>query len=82
MRFLHKLHEERLKEKENFSLHYIHIKWSFEKKSTGKNKFILGDLVLKWDEAHEDKWKHTKLQSPWIGSFTIHENICQNTYHI
>lgn len=64
---LHKLDEERMKEKENFTLHQNHIKRWFDKNSTGNTNFDVGELVLKWDTHHDDKWKHTEFQSPWIG---------------
>ena len=41
---------------------------------TRKN-FQMGDLVLKWDKAHEDKGKHTKFQKMWLGPFHIVEVI-------
>jgi len=42
----------------------------------------MGDLLLKWDKAREDKGKHIKFQSLWIEPFTIHENLGQHMYHI
>ena len=40
----------------------------------------IGDLVLKWDKAHEDKSKHTKFQKMWLGPFQIAENIGSYTF--
>ena len=31
----------------------------------------MGDLVLKWDKAHEEKGKHSKFQRMWLGPFQI-----------
>lgn len=56
-----RLKEERLKTKEKFSIHQARIKRWFDKKSTGSWEFDVGDLVLKWDQEHEDKGKHTKF---------------------
>lgn len=78
----HKLQEERMKEKEKFSLHHNCIKRWFDRKSAGKNNFNVGDLILKWDKAHEDKGKHKKFQSLWIGPYTVHENLGQYMYRL
>ena len=40
----------------------------------------MGDLVLKWDKAHEEKGKHTKFQKLWLGPFQIVEVIGPSTY--
>jgi len=79
---LHKLQEERMKEKEKFTVHQNRIKRWFDKKSTGNDNFSVGDLVLKWDKSHEDKGKHMKFQSLWIGLYTVHEKIGPHTYHV
>lgn len=77
---LHKIQEERMKEKEKFTLHQNRIKRWFDNKSTGKANFDVGDLVLKWDKPHEDKGKRTKFQSMWIGSYIVHEKLGPHTY--
>jgi hypothetical protein len=46
---------------------------------TRKN-FQMGDLVLKWDKAHEEKGKHTKFQKLWLGPFQIVEVIGPSTF--
>jgi len=79
---LYKIQEERQNAKEKIYLHQIHIKRWLDKKSTGKNEFSVGDLVLKWDKTHKDKGKHTKFQSLWIRSFVVHENLGQQTYRL
>ena len=40
----------------------------------------MGDLVLKWDKAHEGKGKHTKFQTMWLGPFQIIEVIGSSTF--
>ena len=40
----------------------------------------MGDLVLKWDKAHEEKGKHTKFQRMWLGPFQIIEVIGLSTF--
>jgi len=42
--------------------------------------FQMGDLVLKWDKAHEEKGKHTKFQRMWLGPFQIIEVIGPSTF--
>lgn len=70
------------KTKEKFFVHQIHIKCLLHKKFAGNKEFGVGDLVLKWDKAHEEKGKHTKFQSLWIIPFTIHEKHGHHTYHL
>lgn len=77
---LHKLQEEGLEAKGKFWLHHNHIKRWFERKSAGKTNFSVGDLVLKWDKAHEDKSKHAKFQSLRIGPYMVHEKHSQYMY--
>ena len=42
----------------------------------------MGDLVLKWDKAHEEKGKNTKFQAFWFGPFQVKEKIDQHTYRL
>lgn len=44
---LHKLEEERMKAKENFTHHQNHIKRWFDKNYAGKASFDVGDLIMK-----------------------------------
>jgi len=71
-----------MKAKEKFILHKNRIKRWFDKKSTGKASFNVGELVLKWDKPHEDKGKHMKFQSLWIGQYIVHNNLGPYTYHL
>ena len=48
---------------------------------TRKN-FQMGDLVLKWDKAYEEKGKHTKFQNMWLGPFHIVEVIGPSTFFL
>ena len=77
-----KLEEERLKTWEKFAIHQSRIKWWFDKKSVGNKYFEVGDLVLKWDKAHKDKWKHSKFQALWTGPFQIKEKFGSHTYRL
>lgn len=69
------LEEESLKAEENFSIHPNQIKCWFDKNFAGDQYFGVGDLVLKWEKAHEEKGKHTKFKSWWIGPYTILEKL-------
>lgn len=60
---LFKLEEEIQKAREKFIGNQSQIKRWFNYKFTWNNEFNIGDLVLKWDKAHEEKGKHTKLQA-------------------
>ena len=42
--------------------------------------FQVGDLVLKWDKAREEKGKHTKFQRMWLGPFQIVEVLGPSTF--
>ena len=70
-----KLEEDREKAKSIHTKHTQLIKSSFDSSSTGSKTLQIGDLVLKWDKAHEDKGKHTKFQKMWLGPFQIVEKI-------
>eukprot|EP00253_Pinus_taeda_P001458 PITA_01458 len=75
-----KLEEEREKGKIIHAKHQQIIKSSFDSISSGSKQFQVGDLVLKWDKAHEDKGKHTKFQKMWLGPFQICEKIGHSTF--
>jgi hypothetical protein len=61
--------------------HQQKIKQAFDRKSS-KDDFQLGDLVLKWDAPRQDKGKHGKFESLWIGPFKISETLSNNTYRL
>eukprot|EP00253_Pinus_taeda_P031025 PITA_31025 len=75
-----KLEEEREKAKIIHAKHQQIIKSSFDSISSRSKQFQVGDLVLKWDKAHEDKGKHTKFQKMWLGPFQICEKIGHSTF--
>ena len=75
-----KLEEDRDKAKIIHEKHQQLVKSSFDASSTGSKILSIGDLVLKWDKAHEEKGKHTKFQKMWLGPFQIVENISSNTF--
>ena len=75
-----KLEEEREKSKVIHAKHQQVIKAAFDSVSSGSKQFQVGDLVLKWDKAHEDKGKHSKFQKLWLGPFQICEKIGHSTF--
>ena len=70
-----KLEEEREKARIIHAKHQQIIKSSFDSTSSSSKQLQVGDLVLKWDKAHEDKGKHTKFQKMCLGPFQINEKI-------
>eukprot|EP00253_Pinus_taeda_P001782 PITA_01782 len=64
LRQLHilKLEEQREQAKITHAHHQALIKASFDSSMVSKKDFQIGDLVLKWDKAHEEKEKHSKCQ--------------------
>ena len=77
-----KLEELQQKEKQNFNQHQVIIKIWFYKRKSGTSKFDVGDLVLKWDNLHTEKGKHTKFQHLWIGPYLIAQNLGPTTYKL
>ena len=75
-----KLEEEIEKARITHAKHQQIIKFSFDTTSTGPKLLQVGDLVLKWDKAHEDNGKHTKFQKMWLGPFQIIEKIGPSTF--
>jgi hypothetical protein len=61
--------------------HQQKIKQVFDKKAK-KERFQIGDLVLKWDAPKQDKGKQTKFEALWIGPFRISETFSNNTYRL
>eukprot|EP00253_Pinus_taeda_P027427 PITA_27427 len=57
-----KLEEQREQAKITHAHHQALLKASFDSNMISRKDFQMGDLVLKWDKAHEEKGKHTKFQ--------------------
>jgi len=75
-----KLEELRDKDKNNSVNHQMIIKNWFDNRVVG-NKFLeYGDLVLKWDKAHEEKCKHLMFQKLWLGHFQVAQKIGPSTF--
>eukprot|EP00253_Pinus_taeda_P019157 PITA_19157 len=75
-----KLEEEREKAKNTHDKYQQIIKLSFDSVSSSSKQLQVGDLVRKWDKAHEDKGKHTKFQKMWLGPFQISEKVGHSTF--
>lgn len=70
-----KLEEQWEQAKKTHAHHQALKKSSFDSNIMTRKIFQMGDLVLKWDKAHEEKGKHTKFQRMWLGPFQIVEVI-------
>ena len=57
------------------------IKGMFDKRAKADN-FQVGDWVLKWDVVRQDKGKHGKFDSLWIGPFVIDQVYENNTFKL
>jgi len=66
-----KLEEERGKGKLTHTKHQQMVKASFDAILVTQRSFQVGDLVLKWDKAHEEKRKHTKFKKLWLEHFIL-----------
>ena len=75
-----KLEEQREWAKITHAHHQALVKASFDSNMISRKYFQMGDLVLKWDKAHEEKGKHTKFQRMWLGPFQIVEVIGPSTF--
>ena len=75
-----KLEEQREQAKKTHAHRQTLIKSSFDSSIMTRKSFQMGDLVLKWDKAHEEKGKHTKFQKLWLGPFQIVEFVGPSTF--
>ena len=75
-----KLEEQREQAKITHVHHQALVKASFDSNIISIKNFQVGDLVLKWDKAHEEKGKHTKFQRMWLGLFQIAGTIGPSTF--
>ena len=77
-----KLEELQKNTKYNFNQHQVIIKIWFNKRKYGTRNFDVGDLVLKWDDPHAEKGKHTKFQHLWIGPYLVTEKLGPATHKL
>ena len=75
-----KLEEDREKAKQHFEKHQQILKYWFYQASISNRDLQVGDLVLKWDKAYEDKGEHTKFQRLWRGPYIIAEKMGRSTF--
>jgi hypothetical protein len=73
------LQQDREKLLERTELHQEKIKEIFDKK-VKSNVFRIGELVLKWDVARQEKGKHDKFEALWTGPFVITTVQQNNTF--
>jgi hypothetical protein len=77
-----KLEEVRAQAKKKLDQHQQIVKIWFDSNSSSDRNFDVGDLVLKWDKAHEGKGEHTKFQNLWLGPFVISEKLGPNSFRL
>jgi hypothetical protein len=77
-----KLEEVRTQEKQKLDQHQQIVKSWFDTSSSSERNFDVGDLVLKWDKAHEGKGEHTKFQNLWLGPFVISEKLGPSSFRL
>jgi hypothetical protein len=77
-----KLEEVRMQEKQKLDQHQQIVKSWFDTSSSYEINFNVGDLVLKWDKAHENKGEHTKFQNLWLGPFVISEKLGPSSFRL
>ena len=66
---------------EKLEAHQKKIKGIFDKKAKVDN-FQVADCVLEWDVVSQDKGKHIKFDSLWIGHFVIAQVQQNNTFKL
>ena len=66
---------------EKSEAHQEKIKIIFDKREK-VDSFQVRDWVLKWDTVKQDKGKHGKFDSLWIGSFVIAQIQQKNTFKL
>ena len=75
------LHQIRDQASEKSEAHQQRIKGMFDKRAKVDN-FQVGYWVLKWDAVRQDKGKHKKIDSLWIGPFVINQVYENNTFKL
>jgi hypothetical protein len=58
------------------------VKIWFDSNSFSDRNFDVGELVLKWDKAHDGKEEHTKFQNLWLGPFVISEKLGPISFYL
>ena len=54
----------------------------FDEAYVSNRDLQVGDLILKWDKAHEYKGEHTKFQRLWLGPYIISEKLGPSTFRL
>ena len=77
-----KLEEDMEKAKQHFEKHQQIVKSWFDQASVSNRYLQVGDLVVKWDKAHEEKGEHTKFQCLWLGPYITSEKLGPSTFRL
>jgi len=70
----------RLAQRQNVKLQ-SQVKYLFDKKAKDR-KFEIDDLVLMWNSRCQEKGKHGKFESLWLGPFVIFGKGGDDSYHL
>jgi hypothetical protein len=62
--------------------HQQTVKRWFDESYSSDQNFNVGDLVLRWDKAHEEKGEHSKFQNLWLGPFIIVEKLGPSSFRL
>ena len=60
-------------------VHQEKMKKTFDMK-VKEEKFLIDDLVLKWNAPHEDKGKHGKFGHMWVGPYILVAHTGKNAF--
>ena len=71
-----------MQDKQKLDQHQQIVKHQLDASSSSDKNFNIGDLVLGWDKAHEDKREHTKFQNLWLGPFVIAEKLGPSSFRL
>jgi hypothetical protein len=77
-----KLEETRTQAKRKMDQHQQTVKRWFDENYSSDQNFNIGDLVLRWDKAHEEKGEHSKFHNLWLGPFIIIEKLGPSSFHL
>lgn len=59
----------------------LQSKYLFDKRTTSR-KFQIGDMVLQWNARGQDKGKHKKIDSLWIGPSIVYDFNGKDSYFL
>ena len=73
------MNELRDKAYDSVLVHQEKMKKTFDRR-VKEEKFLIDDLVLKWDAPHGDKGKHGKFDHMWVRPYIVVAHRGENTF--